>query len=171
MDWEDFRDCYCMFCDKSCHCSNFEDAFESECGTYLSVKAKEFAKKWLSKKKYEHSCRVANYVLELLHNRYQSLSEGKCLMLAFLHDVVEDSDCSLSEIEKEFGFYIMMGVKVLTHNKEEMSYPAYIDKIMDSRYREAVVVKHADMKDHLAQKETLTPKLKEKYFEVIDRFI
>ena len=171
MKWENFRDCYCIFCDEGCHCSNFEDAFESECEIYLSVKAKEFAKKWLPKKKYEHSYRVANYVLELLHNRYSSLSEGKCLTLAFLHDVVEDSDVTLDEIEREFGRYIRNCVEILSHDKENMSYPEYIDLIMNCPLPEAMAVKHADMKDHLAQKETLTPKLKEKYFEVIDRFI
>jgi hypothetical protein len=42
---------------------------------------------------------------------------------------------------------------------------------MDCPLPEAKLVKHADMRDHLRQKETLTPKLKKKYFEVIDRFI
>ena len=77
----------------------------------------------------------------------------------------------LKEIEDEFGRYIRNCVEVLTHDKEAMSYSEYIDLIMDCPLPEAKLVKHADMRDHLRQKETLTPKLKEKYYEVIDRFI
>ena len=171
MSWEEFRDIYCCFCEESCNCKSPEDAGEHKCEIFLSIKAKEFAKARLPKSKYEHSFRVCNYCLELIDSRYRTLSGGKCAAISFLHDVVEDTDCTLEEIREEFGYYIMKCVEILTHDKEKISYPAYIDMIMESSYKEAKAVKHADMKDHLSQKETLTPKLKEKYFEVIDRFI
>ena len=101
----------------------------------------------------------------------QKLTKKNTKIAGLLHDVVEDSDATLKDIEEEFGRYIRNCVEILTHQKEEMSYPDYIDLIMSSPLPEAMAVKHADMRDHLKQKETLTPKLKEKYFEVIDRFI
>lgn len=134
-------------------------------------KAKKFAKERLSADKFEHSLRVMEYTLDTV--KFYDINDlyFKPLIIALLHDVVEDSDTTLDEIEREFSRYIRNCVEVLTHDKENMSYPEYIDLIMNCPLPEAKAVKHADMKDHLAQKETLTPKLKEKYFEVIDRFI
>lgn len=134
-------------------------------------KAKKFAKERLSADKFEHSLRVMEYTLDTV--KFYDIDDlyFKPMIIALLHDVVEDSDTTLDEIEREFSRYIRNCVEVLTHDKENMSYPEYIDLIMNCPLPEAKAVKHADMKDHLAQKETLTPKLKEKYFEVIDRFI
>ena len=135
-------------------------------------KAKDFAKEHLPLNKYEHSIRVMKYVRELapLYLARGDVSTD-ALIVAAIHDVVEDSDVTLDEIEEKFGKYIRNCVCLLTHEKEFETYPQYIDRVMDSKLPEAKLVKHADMRDHLRQKETLTPRLKEKYFEVIDRFI
>jgi guanosine-3',5'-bis(diphosphate) 3'-pyrophosphohydrolase len=106
-----------------------------------------------------------------LIKNYDISSATYVYVIALLHDVVEDTDTTPEEIEKEFGKYISNCVKILTHNKGIETYPEYIDRIMSSNFTDAKLVKHADMRDHLAQKETLTPRLKEKYYEVIDRFI
>ena len=134
-------------------------------------KAKKFAKERLSSDKFEHSLRVMEYTHDTAKIYGISDLNFRLAIVALLHDVVEDSDTTLDEIEKEFSRYTRNCVEVLSHDKENMSYPEYIDLIMNCPLPEAKAVKHADMKDHLAQKETLTPKLKEKYFEVIDRFI
>lgn len=134
-------------------------------------KAKKFAKERLSSDKFEHSLRVMEYTHDTAKIYGISDLNFRLAIVALLHDVVEDSDTILDEIEKEFSRYTRNCVEVLTHDKENMSYSEYIDLIMNCPLPEAKAVKHADMKDHLAQKETLTPKLKEKYFEVIDRFI
>ena len=134
-------------------------------------KAKKFAKKRLSSDKFEHSLRVMEYTRDTAKIYGISDLNFRLAIVALLHDVVEDSDTTLDEIEKEFSRYTRNCVEVLTHDKENMSYSEYIDLIMNCPLPEAKAVKHADMKDHLRQKETLTPYLKEKYFEVIDRFI
>ena len=134
-------------------------------------KAKKFAKERLSSDKFEHSLRVMEYTRDTAKIYGISDLNFRLAIVALLHDVVEDSDTTLDEIEKEFSRYTRNCIEVLTHDKENMSYPEYIDFVMNCPLPEAKAVKHADMKDHLAQKETLTPKLKEKYFEVIDRFI
>ena len=167
IDIEKFRQAYCFGC-SSLVCMGASDEISREgCPHWKRSKAVNFAKHHLPADKYEHTLRVINYTREL-----QSGSGATdAVIVAALHDVVEDSDVTLEEIEDKFGRYIRNCVEVLTHDKENMSYPEYIDLIMNCPLPEAIIVKHADMKDHLAQKETLTPKLKEKYFEVIDRFI
>lgn len=166
IDYKAFRETYC-FCCGSQRCEGPETEWGEGCFNLKLEKAKDFAKEHLPADKYEHSVRVIGHTRDL-----QGGSRPfDALIVAALHDVVEDSDVSLEEIEEKFGRYIRNCVEVLTHDKKAMSYPEYIDLIMDCPLPEAKVVKHADMRDHLRQKETLTPRLKEKYFEVIDRFI
>ena len=167
VDYKVFRETYCFGCGTQ-RCMGPEDTdYRDGCLHYKLAIAKDFARHHLPADKYEHTLRVINYTREL----EAGSGATEAVVVAALHDVVEDSDVTLDEIEKKFGKYIRNCVNVLTHEKEFETYPQYIDRVMDSKLPEAIVVKHADMRDHLKQKETLTPKLKEKYFEVIDRFI
>ena len=169
IDYKIFCETYCAICGSQ-RCEGLNSEFGEGCAFLKFEKAKVFAKQHLSVDKYEHSLRVLEYTHDTA-KIYMSGLTTKVLIVAILHDVVEDSDATLDEIEREFSRYIRNCVEVLTHDKENMSYPEYIDLIMNCPLPEAKAVKHADMKDHLRQKETLTPYLKEKYFEVIDRFI
>ena len=171
IDYELFRENYCLGCG-SIRCTGPDSEFGQGCIFFKLEKAKDLAKEHLPSSKYEHSIRVMRYARELAP-LYLARGDAStdALVVAALHDVVEDSDITLKEFEDKFGRYIRNCVEVLTHDKKAMSYPEYIDLIMDCPLPEAKLVKHADMRDHLRQKETLTPKLKEKYFEVIDRFI
>jgi hypothetical protein len=171
IDIKMFRETHCLGCGSQ-RCMGPEDEdWREGCGHWRVEKARDFAEGCLPEKVYKHSIRVAGYVRGILP-RYLGADFHTACVLAFLHDVVEDTEVTIEEIETEFGEYIARSVALLSHSKAEESYPDYIDRIMDGMaFPEAKVVKHADMKDHLAQKETLTPKLKEKYFEVIDRFI
>lgn len=169
IDYKAFRESYCYLCGSLC-CDGPETEWSEGCAFLKFEKAKVFAKQRLSVDKYEHSLRVLEYAHDTA-KIYMSGLTTEVLIVAILHDVVEDSDATLKDIEEEFGRYIRNCVEVLTHDKKNMSYPEYIDLIMNCPLPEARAVKHADMRDHLRQKETLTPKLKEKYFEVIDRFI
>ena len=168
IDYKVFRETYCFGCGTQ-RCMGPEDTdYRDGCLHYKLAIAKDFAKHHLPADKYEHTLRVINYTREL----EAGSGANEARVVAALHDVVEDSDVTLDEIEREFGRYIRNCVEVLTHDKETMTYPEYIDLIMkESPLIEPKIVKHADMRDHLRQKETLTPRLKEKYFEVIDRFI
>ena len=170
IDIKMFRETHCLGCGSQ-RCMGPEDEdWREGCRYWQMEKAKVFAKQQLSVDKYEHSLRVLEYAHDTA-KIYMSGLTTEVLIVAILHDVVEDSDVTLDEIEEKFGKYIRNCINVLTHEKEFETYPQYIDRVMDSNLPEAKAVKHADMKDHLTQKETLTPKLKEKYFEVIDRFI
>ena len=60
-------------------------------------------------------------------------------------------------------------LKDLTHYNDE-SYEEYINNLFKNGSQCAILVKKADMRDHLIKKETLTPKLKEKYSSVAHYF-
>ena len=126
----------------------------------------------LPKDKYEHTKRVVNYVYDIAMRNYCDTDEEVlCVVLAYLHDVIEDGSERAEEYIKEyFGSLVLDYVLLLTHRKDEETYPEYIDRVLAGP-RVVQVVKRADMKDHLLQKETLTPKLKEKYLGVLDKFM
>lgn len=67
-------------------------------------------------------------------------------IIAILHDIVEDTDVSLDEIEKEFGIEVKEKIGLLTH-KKDMSYDDYIKRI--SKDLIATEIKIADLKDNL----------------------
>ena len=133
--------------------------------------ASRIAMETLPRDKFEHTVRVVNYTCEIcdrecMHEEDYTL----CVILAYLHDVIEDSDVTYDDIEDAFGTYIANRVYELTHRKDEQTYEEYIDVIFSSPLS-VQIVKRADMKDHLCQTETLTPKLKEKYLGVLHKFM
>lgn len=123
------------------------------------------AKFYYDKKGFEHAARVAAYVADM--GIIPEEDEDFCVALAFMHDLVEDTEFSLRDISDDFP-YFKGALKLLTKNKE-VSYPDYCKNIKEKNHldygRCAYYVKLADMKDHLSQTETLTDKLKEKYLK------
>ena len=134
--------------------------------------ARIIAETELPKYKYEHTKRVVNYAYEIVMRECCDPDEEVlCLVLAYLHDVIEDgSEHAEDCICEYFGDTVLNYVLLLTHRKDKETYPEYIDRVL-SGPRAVQYVKRADMKDHLCQKETLTPKLKEKYLGVLDKFM
>lgn len=134
--------------------------------------ARMVAERELPTDKYEHTKRVVNYAYDIaLRDCCGTDEEVLCVVLAYLHDVIEDGSERAEEcIEEYFGSAILDYVLLLTHCKDKETYPEYIDSVLAGP-RAVQVVKRADMKDHLCQKETLTPKLKEKYLGVLDKFM
>jgi (p)ppGpp synthase/HD superfamily hydrolase len=90
-------------------------------------------------------------VLHSLEIAFMLLAAGAsadAIIIAVLHDILEDSEVSFSDIEKEFGPRVAKGVLALTENKDIKKY--------EERYKEnfarllaeggeAVVVKMADL--------------------------
>lgn len=83
--------------------------------TKLERKAKYYAafwhvgqvRKYTGKPYITHPCSVAHIVKSVPH-----VEEQVCA--AYLHDVVEDTDCTLAEITNQFGHYIALMVDELT---------------------------------------------------------
>ena len=134
------------------------------------------AGKHYSKKKYEHAEQVVLYVE--YDPRYMLMTPEEQNMvraIAMAHDIIEDTKCSWSELQNciededtRRQFYI--AVDLLTH-KHEDSYGEYIDMIIRSKNLYAIMVKQADMKDHIVRKGTFTKKLKEKYEPVMPKLL
>lgn len=88
-----------------------------------------------------------------------------CEYLALMHDLLEDTDYTGEDLPPDF----LEALKFLTKPKD-MSYVEYCRKLRPGYHATdaqkcAYYVKIADMKDHLAQKDTLTDRLKKKYLE------
>lgn len=134
--------------------------------------ARMVAETELPKDKYEHTIRVANYAYDIaMRECCDPDEEVLCVVLAYLHDVIEDgSERAEERIAEYFGDIVVDYALLLTHCKDKETYPEYIDRVLAGP-RAVQYVKRADMKDHLCQKETLTPKLKEKYLGVLDKFM
>lgn len=123
-------------------------------------------------KTYLHCIRVANYAIEnpIL---YTEENKENIYILAMFHDLLEDTDTTYEELVNVSGMseeFLRSQLGALTKNKNE-SYIDYIKRLKESGYRWAYIVKLADMKDHLMQKETLTDKLKEKYWEALPELL
>lgn len=127
--------------------------------------ALRMAKEHYKQETYNHALRVMQYVAdnETIPHGYRE----DCLALAVMHDLWEDTDyprdCGL-------GKNFCEALNLLTKLKDK-DYIEYIKDIKDTQYTDwrmcAWWVKLADMKDHLAQVDTLTDKLKEKYLTAL----
>lgn len=123
-----------------------------------------------SKKKKAHAERVERYVTD--DTRYALMTpEDKILIrsIALAHDLLEDTKCSYEDLNK-INSFLAESVKLLTHVKP-ITYYDYCKNIVESNNIFALIVKTADLKDHLTLTDTLTPKLIKKYDKVIPLFI
>lgn len=82
------------------------------------------------------------YILHPIHLAEQMDTEEECIV-ALLHDVVEDTEVTFKELEKEFSKTIIDALKLLTHDKDT-DYFEYIEKIKSNPL--AKKVKLADLK-------------------------
>lgn len=67
------------------------------------------------------------YIYHPIHLAEQMTTETECIV-ALLHDVVEDTDVTFEQLEKEFPFEIIEILKLLTHDNKE-DYMTYIERI------------------------------------------
>lgn len=68
-------------------------------------------------------------------------------VVGYLHDLVEDTDTTLEEIEEYFGIQVRDLVDAMTHREGE-SYKEYIFRIK-TKGQKAIIVKRADILDNL----------------------
>ena len=84
---------------------------------------------------------------------------GKCekeIITGFLHDVVEDTSISLSELERRgVDKDVLDALSLLTH-KEGQSYDEYVDNIMKSGNKLAIATKINDLKHNLGRNDRKT---------------
>ena len=98
-----------------------------------------------------HPMRVA----ELLQN-----SEAKIRAIAYLHDVIEDTELTLDDLRREgIPEIVIQAIDAISRRKGE-PYIEYIERVKKNKL--AAVVKHADIMDNSspARLEKLDPSLK-----------
>lgn len=135
---------------------------------YFEIKT--LCEEYYNKKKMEHAKAVEKYTMQ--DTRYALLSAGdKWLIraIALAHDLLEDTDCTYEDI-KTISCYIAETTLLLTH-MDNVTYYDYCSNIVESGNYDAVIVKTADLKDHIMRKKTLTEKLQKKYAAVIPMFL
>ncbi len=98
------------------------------------------------------SFRGRPYILHPLRVMETVAGYGECaMMVAVLHDTVEDTDITLEElVEMEFPDQVVEAVKALTYVGEKGNDDDYLEYIRQISWNEwATVVKLADLKDNL----------------------
>lgn len=121
-----------------------------------------------NKETFEHCVRVAGYAI---HNVCLQLDKDMemTFVFAMCHDLLEDTDVTVKDIVEITGYdtdFVENVLGALTKKKDE-TYIEYIKRLKSNENMYPYIVKLADMKDHLSQTETLTDKLKEKYWEAL----
>lgn len=83
--------------------------------------------------------------------------------LAYLHDVIEDTNIMIKDIAREFDLQTANDVDALTREKDE-KYFDYIDRV--SNNPNARIIKIADLYDHLTHGD-IPDKLRNRYLKAL----
>lgn len=96
------------------------------------------------------------YIFHPFHLAESMDTEDECIV-ALLHDIVEDTDVTFEDLEKEFSNTVIEALKLLTHDKN-VPYNEYILKIKTNPI--AKKVKLADLRHNsdVTRLEHITPK-------------
>ena len=92
---------------------------------------------------------------------------------AYLHDIVEDTSVSIETIIEVFGEDTGADVEALTHRYTDGRGEPYVEYIERIRVRggRAVIVKHADLLDHLHNGNTIPEKMRAKYVRALAQLL
>ena len=118
---------------------------------------------------YMHCLRVAEYAANNVVVKDDEDNRETAYILGLCHDLLEDTEVTLEHISEATGYslgFLENVLGALTKQSDE-SYVDYIQRVKSNSSFYTYVVKLADMKDHLTQVNTLTDKLKEKYWEAL----
>jgi (p)ppGpp synthase/HD superfamily hydrolase len=124
---------------------------ETEVNTILEAaknlsRMKHTGQKYGSYDYFEHHISgVAKLVEELFTGNVNDRSLKTAIVVAYLHDIVEDTDCTLQQLNEIFLGNVTRSVKLLTKNKGEM-YDDYLKRLLEADLNTyALMVKYADL--------------------------
>ena len=125
----------------------------------------------------EHLERVADRVREMEYDFVDETSEIEMYVAtAYLHDIIEDTDCTREDLVALFPEAVVEAIFRLTR-EEGMTYAEYIERILSRDSlptlagKIARVVKLADLLDHLAGPTPCPPSLVKRYEKSLYRLI
>lgn len=104
------------------------------------------------------------YIFHPIHLAEQMDTEEECIV-ALLHDVVEDTEVTFEDLEKEFSKTIIDAIRLLTHDKS-VDYMEYIKNLKSNTI--ARKVKLADLRHN--SDSTRLIKIKDKDIERINKY-
>lgn len=102
------------------------------------------------------------------------ITDCETLIVALLHDTVEDTTCTFKDIEESFGEDIMHQVELLTR-KEGEPFSDYATRLFDGATGKVVLIKMADRLHNLRtilympDKKWIEKKLGQTYTDILDR--
>lgn len=96
------------------------------------------------------------YIYHPIHLAEQMDTEKECIV-ALLHDVVEDTDITLDDLEKEFPKELIEVLKLLTHDKS-VDYMEYIKEIKKNDIAKKVKIADLIHNSDETRLEEITPK-------------
>ena len=128
--------------------------------------------KYYDIKTLQHCLRVAKYAVENVCLRSDD-DRQIAFIIALCHDLLEDTNISIETIAEatELNVNFLANVLGALTRKKSETYLDYIKRLKQNQSPYPYIVKMADMKDHLSQKDTLTEKLKEKYWNVLPELL
>ena len=101
----------------------------------------EYCRDKYDEKTFQHALRLIDYLAYdlrvLLMNSEQELN---CLAVAIGHDIIEDTDATIEDIEKYLPKEAVDAILDLSKD-DDMSYPKYINDIVDNGNTYVLVVK------------------------------
>ena len=125
----------------------------------------------------EHLERVADRVRDMEYDFVDETSEIEMYVAtAYLHDIIEDTDCTREDLVALFPEAVVEAIFRLTR-EEGMTYAEYIERILSRDIiptlagKIARVVKLADLLDHLAGPTPCPPNLVKRYEKSLYRLI
>ena len=126
---------------------------------------------------FEHLERVADRVREMEYDFVDETSEIEMYVAtAYLHDIIEDTDCTREDLVALFPESVVEAIFRLTR-EEGMTYAEYIERVLSRDSlptlagKIARVVKLADLLDHVSGPTPCPPSLKKRYEKSLYRLI
>ncbi len=112
----------------------------------IVTRAREFAIQYHGDQKYGDKPYV--YHLDMVYKNLDNTCLDWCRCAAYLHDVLEDTDCEYEDLYNNFGMFVADAVLRLT-KCSLYSYEEYIDSIKKDAIAHAVKI--ADTRANLTQ--------------------
>ena len=136
------------------------------------IKIIRFCEKYYDAETFAHAMRVACISTTLSDKE----DKGELFVSALCHDLIEDTEVTLdslreillSSYDHDIDYtYCLSAIECVTRQKETETYQEYIKRIKNKGSYDAQIIKIADLKDHLEQKDGLKESLKDRYVDAL----
>ena len=136
------------------------------------LKIIRFCEKHYDAETFAHAMRVACISTTLSDHE----DRGNFFVVALCHDLIEDTEVTLDDLRMVLSSnssynddytYCIRDIECVTRNKETETYHEYITRIKKDISYDTTIIKIADLKDHLEQKDGLKESLKDRYVDAL----